>query len=176
MKQQAAMVLSPIRLNWHYVSWYRNFAALIVSLVVPFTLLAYWNFNTFSVLLRRRRLKNRPSHLSANGGWSHYEQCPTNSANPTGILPELAVASLNASTVVPHTRTNSTSAQGTCFYHDNYMRNRLNNTNVYKLMFSIHNGILFSLLYQLKLKNPEKHKFCSLLLYSLWCVIYQEQF
>jgi hypothetical protein len=98
------MILNPIRLNWHYVIWYRNFASLMVSLVVPFTLLAYWNFNTFLVLLRRRRLRNRPSQYQAS------------SENPTGILPELAAATLNASTVLPHIRTHSTYAQGTSFY------------------------------------------------------------
>ena len=34
---------------------------LIVSLIVPLILLGYWNFNTLLVLMRRRRLKNRPS-------------------------------------------------------------------------------------------------------------------
>ena len=107
------MVLSPIRLNWHYVIWYRNFAGLMVSLVVPFTLLAYWNFNTLSVLLRRRRLRNRPSQISSYGSRIHYAQYQENSTNPTGILPEMAAATLNPITELPST---STFAQGTSFY------------------------------------------------------------
>ena len=55
------MVLNPIRLNWHYVIWYKNFTVIFVSLIVPFALLAYWNFNTLAVMSRRRRLKNRPT-------------------------------------------------------------------------------------------------------------------
>ena len=50
-----------IRFNNHYVLWYRNFAVLIVSLIIPLVLLAYWNFNTLFVMMRRRRLRNRPS-------------------------------------------------------------------------------------------------------------------
>ena len=108
------MVLSPIRLNWHYVIWYRNFAALIVSLVVPFTLLAYWNYNTFSVLLRRRRLRNRPSQYSADGNLiSQYQET---SPNPTAILPEMAAATLNSNTELPNIRPPSSFAQGTLFY------------------------------------------------------------
>ena len=45
-----------------------------MSLIVPLTLLAYWNFNTLSVILRRRRLRNKPS-IDDN-----------NSVHPTGSL------------------------------------------------------------------------------------------
>ena len=53
--------IHPIRFNNHYILWYRNIAVLIVSLIVPLILLGYWNFNTLLVMMRRRRLKNRPS-------------------------------------------------------------------------------------------------------------------
>ena len=49
-----------IRLNPHYVIWYKNVATLFVSLLIPFAFLAYWNLNTACVLRRRRRLQNRP--------------------------------------------------------------------------------------------------------------------
>ena len=103
------MVLNPIRLNWHYVIWYRNFTLLIVSLVVPFVLLAYWNFNTLSVLLRRRRLRNRPPQLSASG--TRIEQ-ELSSANPTGIRHSIAAVTLNGGMVLPVLATNPTFAQG----------------------------------------------------------------
>ena len=73
-----------IRFNNHYVLWYRNFAVLIVSLIIPLVLLAYWNFNTLFVMMRRRRLRNRPSRpgswnliqmkdITVNGG-GHIEE------------------------------------------------------------------------------------------------------
>ena len=103
------MVVDPIRLNWHYVIWYRNFAGMLVSLVLPFTLLAYWNFNTLSVLLRRRRLRNRPRQVLANGSQINHA---IHQPNPTGMPPELAVEMLNNGMALPHGRTKSSFEQG----------------------------------------------------------------
>ena len=61
MKDQPNLEIHPLRYNNHYVLWYRNIAVLIVTLVIPLVLLAYWNFNTLLVIIRRRRLRNRPS-------------------------------------------------------------------------------------------------------------------
>ena len=66
MKKEDTLVLNSIRLNWHYVIWYKNFTVLLVSLVIPFSLLAYWNFNTLAVMSRRRRLRNRPTIPESN--------------------------------------------------------------------------------------------------------------
>ena len=107
------MVLNPIRLNWHYVIWYRNFTLLIVSLIVPFVLLAYWNFNTLSVLLRRRRLRNRrPPSIESTPRDTQFSTI-SNSASP--ITPLMAAATLNSGAMLPQTITNSTSDQGTKF-------------------------------------------------------------
>ena len=106
------MVINPIRLNWHYVIWYRNFAGMVVSLVVPFVLLAYWNFNTLLVLLRRRRLRNRPQQISLRGDRIHQEQYQENTDNAPDILPEMAAATLNAGLLLPRGGTSSTFEQG----------------------------------------------------------------
>ena len=114
------MSLGEIRLNWHYVIWYRNFTTLVVSLILPFALLAYWNLKTLAVIRRRRRLRNRPylpRYFNANG------QAGTNSMNSEEqaepvinvLSPEVAVAaviSLNAGTIVAEARQSSTSTLG----------------------------------------------------------------
>lgn len=104
------MILKPIRLNWHYVIWYRNFTALIVSLVVPFVLLAYWNFNTFSVIRRRRRLRNRP-YLPSNNN-SGQGDGSVNSENPNQLTPQRANVVLNSGNLAAKPRHPSTSEQG----------------------------------------------------------------
>ena len=78
------MVLNPIRLNWHYVIWYKNFTVLLVSLIFPFGLLAYWNFNTLAVMSRRRRLKNRPTMTIPE---SNYDSIAAALLNATNISP-----------------------------------------------------------------------------------------
>ena len=59
LTNQATLVIQPIRYNWHYVVWYRNVIVTTISLVIPLTCLAYWNFNTLSIM-RRRRLGSQP--------------------------------------------------------------------------------------------------------------------
>ena len=95
-KKEATLELNPIRLNWHYVIWYKNFTVILVSLVLPLTLLAYWNFNTLAVMSRRRRLRNRPT-LAIPG--SNYDA--------------LAAELLNADNISPIAVTRLTSRQGT---------------------------------------------------------------
>ena len=107
MKYEATMVLQPLRLNWHYVIWYKGITSLIASFVVPLTLLAYWNINTFQTLLRRRRLNNRPSGLESNChtpsiGRSHYN-----------INAQEAVNLLNSNTVEARINYKTASSQGT---------------------------------------------------------------
>ena len=53
-------MLADLRLNPHYVMWYKNLATMVVTLLIPLILLGFWNFKTFSVMQRRSRLKNRP--------------------------------------------------------------------------------------------------------------------
>ena len=57
---ESKLKIEPIRLNPHYVIWYKNVATFLLSLLIPLCLLAYWNYNTYDVLRRRRRLRNRP--------------------------------------------------------------------------------------------------------------------
>ena len=66
MKLEATLTINPIRFNWHYVIWYKNVTVILISLILPFILLAYWNMKTVAVMVRRRRLKNRPSLISNN--------------------------------------------------------------------------------------------------------------
>ena len=106
MKYEATMVLQPLRLNWHYVIWYKSITSLIASFVVPLTLLAYWNINTFQTMLRRRRLNNRPSGLESNChtpsiGRSHYN-----------INAQVAVDLLNSNTVEARISYMTASSQG----------------------------------------------------------------
>ena len=61
MEEEASIVQKPLRLNWHYILWYRNVFLLIVSLIIPIILLAYWNSNIVLAMIRRQRLKLRPS-------------------------------------------------------------------------------------------------------------------
>ena len=54
LTNKATLVIQPIRYNWHYVVWYRNVIVTTISLVIPLTCLAYWNFNTLSIMASRR--------------------------------------------------------------------------------------------------------------------------
>ena len=51
---------SDLRFNEHYVLYYKNIANFLLTMIFPFTLLAFYNFRIISVLRRRRRLTNRP--------------------------------------------------------------------------------------------------------------------
>ena len=42
--------VSELRLNPHYVIWYKNFVTLLATLIIPFALLAYWNYMTAKVI------------------------------------------------------------------------------------------------------------------------------
>ena len=98
------MVLQPLRLNWHYVIWYKNVATLLASLVVPFSLLAYWNIQTFRILLRRRYFR-RPTSASSS------------MIQPTisNTIPAAAVVALSNSNMlrVPSNRDGKKSIEGT---------------------------------------------------------------
>ena len=56
---ETCLYMEKLRLNPHYVIWYKNVATLLVSVVIPFTLLVHWNLNTIAIIVRRRRLMNR---------------------------------------------------------------------------------------------------------------------
>ena len=110
------IVLQPIRLNWHYVIWYRNLTVFTMSLVTPFVLLAYWNFNTLSVMLRRRRLRNRPSIALEADLLTHMREEPID--NPNSNVTQQATAfvalyALNTGERAIITRRDSRSDQGT---------------------------------------------------------------
>lgn len=95
LENETKIALEPIRLNPHYVLWYRNITVLIVSLIIPLTLLAYWNFNTLSVIIRRRRLRNRPS-IDCNVNLVHQEGSLGNIENATGACLVTASAAAQA--------------------------------------------------------------------------------
>ena len=104
------MKINPIRLNWHYIIWYKNFTVILISLIVPFVLLAYWNVNTLAVMTRRRRLKNRPKLISSNTQRSVTE-------SPDNPNRNVAVALLNVTSMNPvDPEPCSTSTQGNPYY------------------------------------------------------------
>ena len=89
-----------IRLNPHYVIWYKNVATLLVSLLIPFAFLAYWNLNTACVLWRRRRLQHRPlSMRNQQQSAENLEQGDVQSSGPSqgsnGVSPITAALMLN---------------------------------------------------------------------------------
>ena len=105
-----------------------------VSLIVPFALLAYWNFNTLAVILRRRRLRNRPF---ARGQFPRgllvcHQRChdATNTDNSTvpdspSIIPHaMAAVTLNIDSSTPHTSISSSADEGI------YIRSILPNKNI----------------------------------------------
>ena len=94
LNREATLKINPIRLNWHYIIWYKNFTVISISLIVPFILLAYWNANTLAVMLRRRRLKNRPKLISSNTQRSVTE-------SPDNPTRNVAVALLNVTSTNP---------------------------------------------------------------------------
>ena len=107
--------IHPIRLNKHYILWYRNVAVFIVSLIIPLVLLGYWNFNTLLILMRRRRLRNRPSisnnqNVTLNNGGSSSNGTTQIQASSVTITMENGVI-LNQTTPYPKARQGRKSIQ-----------------------------------------------------------------
>ena len=65
LHKEYVLVLNPMRLNWHYVIWYKNFFLTIVSLIVPFILLLFWNYHTSKTVIRRDRSRSMTSSQNA---------------------------------------------------------------------------------------------------------------
>eukprot|EP00095_Tigriopus_kingsejongensis_P007774 snap_masked-scaffold154_size301342-processed-gene-2.15 protein:Tk07774 transcript:snap_masked-scaffold154_size301342-processed-gene-2.15-mRNA-1 annotation:"GJ15814" len=51
---------SGLRFNQHYVLLYKSLANFLLTMILPFSLLVFYNWRIISVLRRRRRLTNRP--------------------------------------------------------------------------------------------------------------------
>ena len=45
--------VSSLRLDYHYILWYKNIATFVCTMVVPFVLLPYWNTQTYRVMSKR---------------------------------------------------------------------------------------------------------------------------
>ena len=99
------MTVGWIRLNWHYVIWFKNFTTLLASLILPFAFLAYWNCKTLSVLRRRRRLRNRPCLPSLLQG-QRFQNSEEEEQGDL-ISPETAAVSLNQGAFIPAPRASS---------------------------------------------------------------------
>ncbi len=58
----------------HYVLLYKNIANFTLTMVVPFTLLVFYNWRIISVLRRRRRLTNRPLQVAQSKAvtWQYF--------------------------------------------------------------------------------------------------------
>ena len=95
---------------------------MIVSLLIPFILLAYWNFNTFSVMLRRQRLQNRPSLCPV------VPECIRDGLLDTGnhthsydsVVPMSVFEVLNTGQVTSNARRGSRSEQSKIYFYQNF--------------------------------------------------------
>lgn len=54
-----SLQLASFRVDWHYVTWYKNLASFLATILVPLALLLYWNWSTYAVIKRRNRMKSR---------------------------------------------------------------------------------------------------------------------
>ena len=123
LEKETTITLQPIRLNWHYVLWYRNVTVMIVSLLIPLILLAYWNFNTFSVILRRQRLQNRPSLCPV------VPECIRDGLLDTGnrthsydsVVPRSVFEELNTGQVTSNARRGSRSEQSKIYFYQSFI-------------------------------------------------------
>ena len=86
-----------LRLNPHYVIWYKNVATVVVSLIIPFVLLVYWNLNTFAVLWMRRRLRNRPFSDQSQQSTTPGQTSSPSAATAALVLNETQNRELSAS-------------------------------------------------------------------------------
>ena len=73
MEDKTQLYLEDLRLNPHYVIWYKNVFTVLVTLLIPFGLLAYWNCNTYIILHRRH---------------SRYHHIRLHAPHPTPINPD----------------------------------------------------------------------------------------
>lgn len=95
------MDVGSLRLNWHYVMWFKNFTSLCLTLVLPFVLMTVWNSKTLSVIKRRRRMRNRP--YTSDNSRRHQKQI-SEEGNDDSITPESAYVNLNRVTYIPEKR------------------------------------------------------------------------
>ena len=110
LTNKPTLVIQPIRYNWHYVVWYRNVIVTTISLVIPLTCLAYWNFNTLTIM-RRRRLASHPQvALLPN---DTHSQGKSPQIDATNVLPASHNVTISVDSNVPHilARSNSVSAK-----------------------------------------------------------------
>ena len=59
-EKEAKLTIQPLRINPHYVMWYKNVTTFLLFLFIPLCMLAYLNYNTYEIITRRKRLRNRP--------------------------------------------------------------------------------------------------------------------
>ena len=84
LTNKPTLVIQPIRYNWHYVVWYRNVVVTTISLVIPLTCLAYWNFNTLCIMRRRRLGSQQQVALLPN---DIHSQGKSPQIDATNVLP-----------------------------------------------------------------------------------------
>ena len=96
-ENETHLKMKNLRFNPHYVIWYKNVAIVVVSLILPFALLAYWNFNTFRVLWMRRRMRNRPFSEQTEQSTSTGQTSPPSAATAVLMLNGSSLLSLNRS-------------------------------------------------------------------------------
>lgn len=87
--------------------------------MIPLILLAYWNFNTFSVILRRQRLQNRPTicpevPVNIRDGLLDTGN-RTNSYD--SVVPISVFEALNTGQVTPNSRRGSRSEQSKIYFY-----------------------------------------------------------
>ena len=96
---------------------------MIVSLMIPLILLAYWNFNTFSVILRRQRLQNRPTlcpEVTVNVRDGLLDTgIRTNSYD--SVVPMSVFEVLNTGQATPNSRRGSRSEQSKIYFYQSFI-------------------------------------------------------
>ena len=70
------MAVTSLRLDEHYILWYKNAATFVFTLVVPLAFLAYWNANTYRLMSKsaspigQRTAKPASTTISVTNGSS----------------------------------------------------------------------------------------------------------
>ena len=95
LEYETKMIPGPICFNWHYIIWIKNFITLFATLILPFTLMAYWNCKALSVNRRRRTIR-RKLNLPMYGKIQRFQNYEEYSEE--FIIPKAEVVSLDQGT------------------------------------------------------------------------------
>ena len=143
-----------IRFNNHYILWYRSFAVLIVSLIIPLILLGYWNFNTLLVMIRRRRLRNRPPNNLNRIGTTVVSFNNSGSISSNGTSQATTTLTMERGIILNQTRPDQKAHQGSW----SILNTRISGLAIF---YQVYHWWLINAyrLFQQNVKNQEKLKY-----------------